>query len=105
MYFSTFVLIMIITVGVIAFGATLVARLLQTGWYSVCRFMRKTRPVQVVSPLVETAEFKNGEWLRPAYACESSVATGFIEQAPIDGEVVSKPALIAHRVSKLIGRS
>jgi len=52
MYFSTFVLIMIVTVGVIAFGATIVAKLLNKASILAYRSLRKTRPVRVVSPLV-----------------------------------------------------
>lgn len=52
MYFSTFVLIMIVTVGVIAFGATIVAKLLNKASILAYRTLIKTRPVRVVSPLV-----------------------------------------------------
>lgn len=84
MYFFTFVLVMIVTVGIIAFGATMVARVLNF----MARFLFKTRPVRVVS---QTASPIAGDVLESEQSKQSS-PVGFIGGRIIDGEVI-RPAL------------
>lgn len=95
MYFSTFVLIMIITVGVIAFGASIVARLLNLASMAVFRSLRKTRPVRVVSPLVTASSSLSGEWLKATSGSNQPSAFDAIECAPLEGELASGRATIA----------
>ncbi len=94
MYFSTFVLIMIVTVGVIAFGASIVAKLLNTASMAIYRSLRKTR-VRVVSPLATVSSSLNGEWLRATSGSNQSGVFDSIECAPLEGELVSERAAIA----------
>lgn len=95
MYFCTFVLIMIVTVGVIAFGASIVAKLLNTVSMAVYQSLRKMRPVRVVSPLATVSSSLNGKWLRATSASNQSGVFDAIECAPLEGELVSEPAEIA----------
>ncbi|EGR2501193.1 hypothetical protein FXE58_04530 [Vibrio cholerae] len=95
MYFSTFVLIMIVTVGVIAFGASIVAKLLNAALMAVYRSLRKTRPVRVVSPLVTASGSLSGEWLRATSGRNQPGVFDAIECAPLEGELVSELAAIA----------
>jgi len=67
--FSTFVLIMIVTVGVIAFGASIVTY----------RSLRKTRPVGVVSPLVTTVSSLCGECLKSTSSNDQPGALDAVE--------------------------
>ena len=94
MYFSTFVLIMIVTVGVIAFGASIVAKLLNTASMAIYRSLRKTR-VRVVSPLATVSSSLNGEWLRATSGSNQSGVFDAIECAPLEGELVAERAAIA----------
>ena len=84
MYFSTFVLVMIVTVGVIAFGASLVARTLNV----IVRSMFKARPVRVVS---QNASPLSGDVIEPERS-KQNPPVGFITGRIIDGEVI-RPAL------------
>ena len=95
MYFSTFVLIMIVTVGVIAFGAFIVAKLLNVVSMAVYQSLRKTRPVQVVNPVVSAGHSLNGEWLKANSSDNQYGVFDPIECAPFEGELVSKRAAIA----------
>lgn len=98
MYFSTFVLIMIVTVGVIAFGASIVAKLLNAASMAVYRSLRKTRPVRVVSPLATVSSSLNGEWLKANSGSNQSGVFGAIECAPLEGELVAdRPAIASNK--------
>lgn len=94
MYFSTFVLIMIVTVGVIAFGATIVAKLLNKASILAYRSLRKTRPVRVVSPLVTTSNTLCGEWLKATSGSNQPGACEAVECPPLEGELVAERAVI-----------
>ncbi|NAX21118.1 hypothetical protein [Vibrio sp. V39_P1S14PM300] len=95
MYFSTFVLIMIVTVGVIAFGASIVAKLLNAALMVVYRSLRKARSVRVVSPLATVSSSLNGEWLRATSGSTQSGVFDAIECAPVEGELVSERTAMA----------
>lgn len=97
MYFSTFVLIMIVTIGSIAFGAAIFARLLNLASLAAYRAMKKARSVRVVSPLVPTCGSLSGEWLRAASSrCQPGVFSS-IECEPLEGELVSERTAIASK--------
>lgn len=94
MYFSTFVLIMIVTVGVIAFGATIVAKLLNKASILAYRSLRKTRPTRVVSPLVTNGSSLCGEWLKATSGSNQPGVSDAVECAPLEGELVAERAVI-----------
>lgn len=94
MYFSTFVFIMIVTVGVIAFGANIVAKLLNKASILAYRSLRKTRPVRVVSPLVTNSSSLCGEWLKATSGSNQPGVSDAVECAPLEGELVAERAVI-----------
>lgn len=92
MYFSTFVLIMIVTIGSIAFGAAIFARLLNLASLAAYRAMTKS-----AEPTVPTCGSLSGEWLRAASGrCQPGVFSS-IECQPLEGELVSERTAIASK--------
>jgi len=85
---------MIVTVGVIAFGANIVAKLLNKASILAYRSLRKARPVRVVSPLVTYSRSLCGEWLKATSGSNQPEIFDAVECAPLEGELIAERAVI-----------
>lgn len=95
MHFSTFVLTLVVTVGIIGFGASLVARILDAAF----RLILKTRPGRVVS---RNSSF-SGEFIEAEREHHVSPAA-FIDGRVVDSQATQQQHLELTRALKSLAK-